>query len=156
MDANLEDVENVQQIENISLDMVKCEPVGLLIHLKQSHSSFSKMKFISQIHFQNEEEPFEIDPFSGLKEGTHSFIDRNIKIIEEDFPPEPNEEDIQNDPDETNFLQALDAEIDHEMLTDGMQFECVWPLQTNPFPEVIHFSIDWFHLSFTGGIQIFD
>lgn len=84
------------------------------------------------------------DPFSGLKEGTHSFIDRslrikddelkegahsfpdtNVKVKYEDFPFELNEEHVSRDNEESSFLQALNEEIDHEMLNGGMKFECV-------------------------------
>lgn len=64
-----------------------------------------------------------------MKEGTGSFIDRKpeVDVVEEVLPPEENTTAAVIDSEEANFQQASldEGEIDHEMLSDGMQFECV-------------------------------
>lgn len=125
--------ENSHQIENITLDVVKIEPVCKLNMFFFICEILSKHFSFVLLYFQNKEECSENDPLNELKEGAGSLANRKFlenliaNVIEKEVKKAP--KDViprSSDSERTNYQPELYEEIDNEMLNSGgMEFECV-------------------------------
>lgn len=74
---------------------------------------------------QSEEECLQKDSLNESKERKNT--KPTVDEINDELMEAP-EEIVSSEDEETNFQRALNEKIDHELLNNGMQFECVWLL----------------------------
>lgn len=76
------------------------------------------------MYLQISEQCLQNDSFSELMNEDDSFVKVEPNVVEEELPFDENA--VPSDTEERSHRLLLDEdEIDHEMLADGMKFECV-------------------------------